>query len=155
MKFILLINGKVPRFVGILTFRSKIKQHLRVLKQELYLLFSILVFMIIWNFMLSWVEHESYCIISGPGIIIDHQRKYIRIETNTQTQTNTYRNINKISRYLQSMTLRQVSTSTYNYKLSFFSLAIVQWNSFPESVACLQSLDAFKAAVCMLQHLRP
>ena len=55
---------------------------------------------------------------------------------------------NGISRYFHSMTFRQVSTSTDYYKLSFFPLAIVQWNSLPESVACLQSLDAFKATVC-------
>ena len=60
---------------------------------------------------------------------------------------------NRISRY--SMTLRQVSTSTDYYKFSFFPLAIVQWNSFSESVACLQSFDAFKAAVCKLQHSHP
>ena len=62
---------------------------------------------------------------------------------------------NRISRYYHSMTFRQVSTSTDYYKFSFFPLAIVQWNSLPESVACLQSLDAFKAAVCKLQHSRP
>ena len=62
---------------------------------------------------------------------------------------------NRISRYCNSMTFRQVSTSTDYYKFSFFPLAIIQWNSRPESVACLQSLDAFKAAVCKLQHLRP
>ena len=62
---------------------------------------------------------------------------------------------NRISRYCHSMTFRQVSTSTDYYKFSFFPLAIVQWNSLPESVACLQSLDAFKAAVCKLQHSRP
>ena len=62
---------------------------------------------------------------------------------------------NRISRYCYSMTFRQVSTSTDYYKFSFFPLAIVQWNSLPESVACLQSLDAFKAAVCKLQHSRP
>ena len=61
----------------------------------------------------------------------------------------------RISRYCHSMTFRQVSTSTDCYKFSFFPLAIVQWNSLPESVACLQSLDAFKAAVCKLQHSRP
>ena len=62
---------------------------------------------------------------------------------------------NRISRYCHSMTFRQVSTSTNYYKYSFFPLAIVQWNSLPESVATLQSLDAFKAEVCKLHHLRP
>ena len=41
------------------------------------------------------------------------------------------------------------------HNISFFPLAIVQWNSIPGSVACWQSLDAFKAAVCKLQHSRP
>ena len=30
----------------------------------------------------------------------------------------------------------------------FFPLAIVQWNALPESVACLQSIEVFKTAVC-------
>ena len=62
---------------------------------------------------------------------------------------------NRISRYCHSMTFRQVSTSTDYYKHSFFPLAIVQWNALPESLVCLQSLDAFKAAICKLQHSRP
>ena len=62
---------------------------------------------------------------------------------------------NRISRYCHSMTFKQVSTSTDNYQLFFFPLAIVQWNSLPESVACFQSLDASKAAVCKLQHSGP
>ena len=62
---------------------------------------------------------------------------------------------NRISRYCHSMTFRQFSTSTDYYKFSFLPLAIVQWNYLPESFACLQSLDAFKAAVCKLQHSRP
>ena len=39
--------------------------------------------------------------------------------------------------------------------LTFYPLAIFQWNALPESVVCLQSLDAFKAAICKLQHSRP
>ena len=63
---------------------------------------------------------------------------------------------NRISRYCHSMTLRQVSTSTDFYKYSFLPLAIIQWNALPESiVVCLQRLDAFKAAICKLQHSRP
>ena len=62
---------------------------------------------------------------------------------------------NRISRYCHSMTFRQVYTSRDYYKYSFFPLAIVQWNSLPESVASLQNLEAFKAAVCKLQHSRP
>ena len=62
---------------------------------------------------------------------------------------------NRISRYCHSMTFKQVLTSTDYYKISFFPLAIVQWNSLPKSVVCLESLDAFKAAVCKQQHSRP
>ena len=62
---------------------------------------------------------------------------------------------NRISRYCHAMTFRQVHTSSDFYKFSFFPLSIVQWNALPESIACLQSLDAFKAAVCELQHSRP
>ena len=36
-----------------------------------------------------------------------------------------------------------------------FPLAIVQWNALTESLVCLQSFDAFKAAICKLQHSRP
>ena len=62
---------------------------------------------------------------------------------------------NRISRYCHSMTFTQVSTSRDYYKYSFFPLAIVQWNALPQSIACLQSLEAFKTAVCKLQHSRP
>ena len=62
---------------------------------------------------------------------------------------------NRISRYCHSITFRQVHTSRDFYKFSFFPLSIVQWNALPESIACLHSLDAFKAAVCELQHSRP
>ena len=44
LKFIILINVKMPTIVGILTFISMIIQHLRVLKQEVSLFFGILVF---------------------------------------------------------------------------------------------------------------
>ena len=61
----------------------------------------------------------------------------------------------RIFRYCHSMTFRQVSTSTNYYKYSFFTLAIVQWNAFQQSVACSESLEVFKTAVCKLQHSRP
>ena len=61
----------------------------------------------------------------------------------------------RISRYCHSMTFRQLHTTTNYYKYSFFSLAVVQWNALPESVVCLPSLEAFKAAVSGLQHSRP
>ena len=62
---------------------------------------------------------------------------------------------NRISRYCHSMTFMQVSTSQNYYKYSFFLRAIVQWNALPQSIACFQSLEAFKTAVCKLQHSRP
>ena len=62
---------------------------------------------------------------------------------------------NRISRYCHSMTFRQVSTSTDYYKYSFSPLAIVQLNALPQSAACSQSLEVFKAAVCKLQYSRP
>ena len=70
-------------------------------------------------------------------------------------------NIFCLSVFVCELTFGQLSVgelshnATDYYKFSFFPLAIVQWNSLPESVACLQSLDAFKAAVCKLQHSRP
>ena len=41
------------------------------------------------------------------------------------------------------------------YKYSFYPLAIEQWNALPENVVTLQSLEAFKAEICKLQHFRP
>ena len=55
---------------------------------------------------------------------------------------------NRISRYCHSMTFRQVSISRDYYKYSFFPLAIVQWNALLQPIACLQSLEALKTAVC-------
>ena len=62
-KFVLLINVKMPKIVGILTFisrRNTINEYLRHLKQETSSFVGILVFMI------SWVEHEKSFITSGP-----------------------------------------------------------------------------------------
>ena len=46
---------------------------------------------------------------------------------------------NRISRYCHPMAFRQVYTSKDYYKYSCLPLAIVQWNSLPESVASLQN----------------
>ena len=54
-----------------------------------------------------------------------------------------------------SMTFHQIHTNRNCYKYSFFLLAIVQWNTLPESVVSLQDLEAFKVAVSKLQHSRP
>ena len=62
---------------------------------------------------------------------------------------------NRKSRYCHSMAFRQLHTAEDYYKHSFFPLAIVQWNSFPETVACLPDLESFKVAVSKLQHTRP
>ena len=61
-----------------------------------------------------------------------------------------------VSRYYHSMTFRQVSSFRDYYKYSFFSLSIVQWNAFPESVAYLLIFEAFKtaAAVCSMHTHR-
>ena len=45
MKFILLINVKMPTIVGILTFISKIMHHQRVLKQEKAFICRIMIFL--------------------------------------------------------------------------------------------------------------
>ena len=62
----------------------------------------------------------------------------------------------RVSRYYHSMTFRQVSSFRDYYKYSFFSLSIVQWNAFPESVAYLLIFEAFKtaAAVCSMHTHR-
>ena len=68
MKFILLINVKMPTIVGILTFTSMINKHLRTLKQDTSLFAGILVFISSWNFVLSWVEYEKSFITSGQDM---------------------------------------------------------------------------------------
>ena len=67
MKFIMLINVKMPTIVGILIFISRINTTSESLKreQEKSLFFTILDFMSIWIFMLSWGEHEKSFITSG------------------------------------------------------------------------------------------
>ena len=47
-----------------------------ILKQETYLLVSILVFMSSWKFMLSWVEHEKSFITSRPDIRACHNKTW-------------------------------------------------------------------------------
>ena len=69
MKFILLINVKMPTIVGILSFISMINKQLRDLKGGTTSFVGILDFMSSWNFMLSWVEHEKSFIISGLAIL--------------------------------------------------------------------------------------
>lgn len=63
--------------------------------------------------------------------------------------------LNSRSRSCHSLTYRQIQTSHNFYKYSFYPLAIVQWNALPQNVACLPTLDSFKAAVGRLQHSRP
>ena len=50
------------------------------------------------------------------------------------------------------MTFRQIHIGKDSYKYSFFPLAIVQWNAFPENGGTSLNLDSFKAAVGELQH---
>ena len=65
MKFILLINVKMPTIAGILSFISRINDLLVRLKPVL----SIDFFMNNYNFVLSWVENEKKSFItSGPDL---------------------------------------------------------------------------------------
>ena len=59
MKFILLINVKMPTIAGILTFTSMINTTSVSLKAWNIYIYSIFIFMSSINFMLSWVEHEK------------------------------------------------------------------------------------------------
>ena len=61
----------------------------------------------------------------------------------------------RVSRNCQSMTFRQVQTFRNFYKYSLFPLGIVQWNTLPETVAYLPTLDAFKDADGRLHPSRP
>ena len=70
MKFILLINVKMPTIVGILTFISMMKTTPERLKARTFFICRCLVFMSTWNFVVSWVEHEKSFITSGPGIFV-------------------------------------------------------------------------------------
>ena len=68
-KFILLINVKMTTIVGILTFISMINTTSERLKARTSLFVRILVFMSIWNLVLSWIEHEKSFITSGPDFL--------------------------------------------------------------------------------------
>ena len=56
----------------------------------------------------------------------------------------------RISKYCHSMTFRQIHTFKDSYKYSF-PLAIVQWNTLPETAVTSPSLDSFKAEIGKLQ----
>ena len=64
MKFSLLINMKMPTTVGIFIFISREKFMLGYVLQERIAIVSSLR----TNFMLSWVEHETSFITSGPDL---------------------------------------------------------------------------------------
>ena len=66
MKFIMLINVKMPTIVGILTFISMLNETSESLKARKVGLFQQFSFISNWNFMLRWVEHEKSLITSGP-----------------------------------------------------------------------------------------
>ena len=63
----MLINVKMPTIVGILTFMRIINTSSKSLKARKIVNFHNLVFMLSWNIMLSWVEHEKCLINLGPG----------------------------------------------------------------------------------------
>ena len=58
MKFIMLINVKMPRSVGIFNIYEHDKYKIWEFESKIKF-FSILVIMSSWNFILSWVEHEN------------------------------------------------------------------------------------------------
>ena len=64
MKYILLINVKVPIIIGILTFINRINTTSESFKPRNIYIFSISVLLNSWNFMLCWVEHEK-CFVSS------------------------------------------------------------------------------------------
>ena len=68
MKFILLINVKMPTIVGILTLISIINTTSERLKTRHFFICWYFSFMTSWNFMLSWVEHEKKFLNSRPGL---------------------------------------------------------------------------------------
>ena len=59
LKFILLINVKMPTIVGILTFIRRINYRLGDSTLKFQSIWAILAFMRNSNFMLSYVEHEK------------------------------------------------------------------------------------------------
>ena len=59
LKFILLINVKMPTTVGILTFISRINYWLGCSKLKFLIIWTISIIMSSLNFMLSRVEHEN------------------------------------------------------------------------------------------------
>ena len=65
MKFIMLMNVKMPTIVGILTFISIINTTSESLKESKVFIFQHFSFMSNLNFMLSWGEHDLFQIL-GP-----------------------------------------------------------------------------------------
>ena len=67
LKFILLINVKMPTIVGVLTFMSRINYQFLSFEPEFSTILSISAFISSVNFMLSSAELEKSFITSGPG----------------------------------------------------------------------------------------
>ena len=69
MKFILLINVKMPTVVGILTFISRINTPSKCIKEEKIFVFHYFSF---YEFILRCVEHEKSVIALGLVLLLRH-----------------------------------------------------------------------------------
>ena len=61
----------------------------------------------------------------------------------------------KITRYMHSLSYRQIHTAANYCQYSFFPMSIVLWNRLPEDVVLLSDLDSFKHAVSKITHSFP
>ena len=59
------------------------------------------------------------------------------------------------SKFIHPLAYRQIRTSTYYYKFSFFPRTTVHWNALPTSIGMLPTLAQFSHAVCRVVHVSP
>ena len=78
---IMLINVKMPTFVGILTYIIMMNTSTMSLKARKVFIFSIIVFMNIWYFMLSLAEYGQVFIILGATLACTLTSTYLTIAT--------------------------------------------------------------------------
>ena len=57
--------------------------------------------------------------------------------------------------HMHSLSYRQIHTSVYYYKYSFFPICIVVWNKLPADRVLVPDLDSFKIGVSEINHTHP
>ena len=100
---------------------------------------------------LDWQTHEERRSVARLCLFYKVVNGLVAVPLPDYIQPRTHR----ISKYCYSMTFCQIHTGKDSYKYSFFPLAIVQWNTLPETAVTSSSLDSFKAEIGKLQFPKP